>query len=244
MHAIRVRGLPARAAICCLVAGLTACAHRAPRATPTPVAFDPTAVVATAAAVSTSARVVGSARQPQPTRQLIRRGRMAVEVSAVDAARERLEQSTTALGGQVSRATVEERERAEYIIRVPPDRLDALMDSIAVLGHVESRSVAVDDVTESVIDVEARLTALRASRDRLRQLFDRATTTQDVITVERELARVQSEIESLEARLSNLRGQVALSELSVSLQQRAVLGPLGVVAVGVGSGLRKLFVWR
>jgi len=142
-----------------------------------------------------------------------RRGRIGVQVTSLGAASDRLERSANGFGAQVTRATVEERERAEYFIRVPPERLDALMDSVAALGDVESRSVGVEDVTERVIDAEARLNSLRASRDRLRQLLERAGTVQDVIAVERELARVQGEIESLEARLTALRSQVALSEL-------------------------------
>jgi len=205
-----------------------------------PADYDPTSVVTTSGAMA----VVARAPTTQPSRQVIRRGRMAVEVSSLEAARERVEHSTGALGAQVTRVTVEEHDRADYVIRVPPERLDALMDSIATLGHVESRSVGAEDVTGQVIDVEARLGALRASRDRLRQLFDRASTTQDVIAVERELARVQAEIESLEARLATLRGQVALSELAVALRQRPVLGPLGYVAMGIGNGVRKLFIWR
>ena len=190
--------------------------------------------VATPAAVETA----------QPVRQLVRRGRMGVEVTSLGTASDRLERSANGFGAQVARATVEERERAEYFIRVPPDRLDALMDSVAALGDVESRSVGVEDVTERVIDAEARLNSLRASRDRLRQLLERAGTVQDVIAVERELARVQGEIESLEARLTALRGQVVLSELSVTLRQRPVLGPLGLLAAGLGTGVRKLFLWR
>jgi len=209
-----------------------------------PMDVQPTSAVVTTAAGS-SGRVASAALPPaQPTRQLVRRGRIDVEVTTLAPARERLERSASALGAQVTNATVQERERAEYVIRVPPERLDALMDSVAELGHVESRSVGVEDVTERVVDAEARLTALRASRDRLRQLFERASTTQDVIAVERELARVQAEIESLEARLTALRGQVALSELSVTLRQRPVLGPLGLLAAGLGHGLRKLVIWR
>ena len=224
------------------LSGFLGCGHSRPSPSPTPLPADynPTQVVATSGAVAVRVPVPAD----QPSRQLIRRGRMAVEVASLGAARERIEQSAVAFGAQVARATVEEREHAEYLIRVPPERLDALMDSIAALGHVESRSVGVEDVTDRVIDVEARLVALRASRDRLRQLFDRASTTQDVIAVERELARVQAEIESLEARLATLRGQVALSELSVTLRQRPVLGPLGVLAMGLGNGVRKLFIWR
>ena len=242
MNATGIRRVATQAVICCLtLTGFLGCGHSRPVVpnAPVPVDYSPTTVVATS-----SAAVAAPTPTAQPTRQLARRGRIAVQVSALATARERLETIGGALGAEVSRATVDERERAEYVIRVPPERLDALMDSIATLGDVDSRSVSAEDVTDRVIDAEARLGALRASRDRLRQLFERASTTQDVIAVERELARVQAEIESLEARLATLRGQVALSELSIALRQRPVLGPLGYVAMGIGYGVRKLFIWR
>jgi hypothetical protein len=218
-----------RAAVHCVALGaLVACTTPRASAPPAP------SPIAAAASIESA----------QPSQQLVRRGRIGVQVTSLGVASDRLERSANGFGAQVTRATVEERERAEYFVRVPPDRLDALMDSVAALGDVESRSVGVEDVTERVIDAEARLTSLRASRDRLRKLLDRAGTVQDVIAVERELARVQGEIESLEARLTALRGQVALSELSVTLRQRPVLGPLGLIAAGLGTGVRKLFLWR
>ena len=232
--------------ICCIALGaVVACTKPRPGVpiSPAGVAHDPTQVVVTSAAVTSGAGALQVATV-QPSRQLIRRGRIGVQVTSLAAASDRLERSAGGFDAQVTRATVEERERAEYLIRVPPDRLDALMDSVASLGEVENRSVGVEDVTDRVIDAEARLTSLRASRDRLRQLLERAGTVQDVIAVERELARIQAEIESLEARLAALRGQVALSELAVTLRQRPVLGPLGVVAAGLATGVRKLFLWR
>ncbi len=177
-------------------------------------------------------------------RELTRSGRVHATVERMDAARERLERAAAALGAQVSRLEAREERHAEYLLRVPPDRLEALMDSAAALGSVDVRTVVVEDVTEQVVDVEARLAALRASRDRLRQLLDRSASVTDVVAVERELARVQAEIESLEARLTALRGHVNLSDLTVQLEERRVLGPLGVVAVGLGQVVGKLFVWR
>jgi predicted nucleic acid-binding Zn-ribbon protein len=176
--------------------------------------------------------------------QLLRRGSMDVEVEKLSDAQARLERAVASLAGQVARLEAREGSRAEYSLRVPAARLDALMDSAAAVGKVESRTVTVQDVTEQVIDTEARLSALRASRDRLRQLLDRASSVQDVVAVERELARVQGDVESLEARLTALRGQVRLSELSVSLHQRPVLGPLGLLLAGAATLVTKLFVWR
>ena len=65
-----------------------------------------------------------------------------------------------------------------------------------------------------------------------------------MLEVERELARVQGELDSLEGRRAFLRDASALSHLELSIQRRVVLGPIGVVAKGVGWGVEKLFVWR
>jgi hypothetical protein len=53
-----------------------------------------------------------------------------------------------------------------------------------------------------------------------------------------------AEIESLEACLTALKGSVARSPLTVSMEPYRVLGPLGIVAVGIGKVAGKLFVWR
>lgn len=169
---------------------------------------------------------------------------MGVEVDSVTGARTRLERAATALDAQVANLRADEKDRADYVLRVPADKLDALMDSAAALGTVQQRTVSAEDVTDRMVDAAARLISLRASRDRLRQLLDRATSVTDVVFVERELARVQSELESLEARMQALEGQVALSELSVHLRRRIVPGPLAVVALGAGKVISKLFIWR
>jgi hypothetical protein len=176
-------------------------------------------------------------------RQIVRNGRLAVEVKTLDVARTRFESATAALSGQIIRSTTAEK-RAEYLVRVPAARLDALMDSAAMVGEVDSRTVTASDVTEQLVDLEARLSALRATRDRLRQLLERADEVQDVISVERELGRVQGELESLEGRLQLMRTQVAMSELTVRITQKPVLGPLGAIVVGATTLLGKLFVWR
>lgn len=172
---------------------------------------------------------------------------MESEVEELAAAQARLERALCALGGRVANMDAADKQlidHVEYSLRVPSNHLDAMMDSIATLGRVKSRSVSAVDVTDQLIDVEARVQALRASRDRLRQLLERAATVQDVITVERELARVQGELDSLEGRLNTLKGQVALSELMVRLDRHVVLGPVGLALKGTGAVIGKLFVWK
>ena len=173
--------------------------------------------------------------------QLIRRGKMGVTVEQVDDSRKNLERAASDLGAFLAHLDAG-KEHADLLFRVPPTRMDALMDSAATLGFVGERRVNLDDVTDQVVDAQGRLTSLRASRDRLRTLMDRAGGLSDVITVERELARVQSEIESLEGRLAALQGAVTLSEVNVRLDKKHELGPVSKVAVGIGRAIRKLFI--
>jgi len=182
--------------------------------------------------------------QSADERQMIRRGGVKVSVDSVDVARRRVERAAASLGAQVARLDANEASHAEILFRVPPDRLEALMDSAAAVGKTEERTIGAEDVTDAIVDAEGRLASLTASRDRLRQLLDKAGSVPDVVTVERELARVQGDIESLQRRLAALRGQVAMSELTVNIDRRVVLGPVSVLFAGVGRLIGKLFVLR
>ncbi|NUT96018.1 MAG: DUF4349 domain-containing protein, partial [Saccharothrix sp.] len=77
-----------------------------------------------------------------------------------------------------------------------------------------------EDVTEQVVDVEARIANQRASVERVRGLLERAGSTAEITTIEAELTKRQSELESLQRRYDTLKGQAALSTLTVTVTQR------------------------
>ncbi len=107
--------------------------------------------------------------------------------------------------------------RASVTLKVPGDRLDRVVGSIAELEGVEvgRRELQTEDVTEQMVDVEARLANQRASVERVRGLLERATTTSEITDIEAELTKRQSELESLQRRHEALKGQVAMSTLTV-----------------------------
>ena len=175
--------------------------------------------------------------------QLVRRGDMSIEATDVSATARRVEQAATSAGGVVARSQDDGKGDARLDLRVPAARLDATMDEVARLGRVERRATSASDVTDQVVDLDARIATLRATRDRLRQLLGQASAIRDVIEVERELQRVQGDLESLERRVESLRGQVAMSDLSVHVTRKVVLGPVGVVLRGLTVAVGKLFVW-
>jgi hypothetical protein len=86
-------------------------------------------------------------------------------------------------------------------------------------GTVVSAQQNVEDVTDQVVDLEARLRTLRAERDRLRELYQEANSTEEVLAVEERLSEVQTEIERAEARLASLERRVALSTVTVEIRE-------------------------
>ncbi|HUF30651.1 MAG TPA: DUF4349 domain-containing protein [Gemmatimonadaceae bacterium] len=188
-------------------------------------------------------RIVLSPAEQSVERVMLRTGTIELVVEDIAPAHAQATALAVNLGGRVEREVVTERS-ATLVMRVPDARLEAALDSLGTLGEITSRSVAVQDVTTTVIDLDARIASLTAARDRLRELQTRAATVTEIVEVERELARIQGELDSLQGRLAYLRDAAALSQLQVTLQRRVILGPLGVVAEKVGWVVEKLFVWR
>ena len=176
-------------------------------------------------------------------RLLVRRATMQLQdVKDPQVVARRVSAITTALGGYIEQSRESSGGGVHIKVRVPAAALEEAMDSVATLGHVEKRQISADDVTEQVVDLEARVATRRAVRDRLRSLLERAGSIPDVISVERELARVQGELDVLERRLEYLRGSTSMAELSVDAARKRILGPLGLLAVGTGWVLQKLFI--
>lgn len=168
----------------------------------------------------------GSAQANVQSRQLIKTGTVGVEVDSFDASTANLTAAVEGYGGFVSDST-QERHRVgnetyttgRLVLRVPADDFDALVEDAKAEGDVQVVKTNTEDVTDRLVDLEARLENLRAQRDQLRDLYARANTTEDVLAVQRELSDVQGEIERLEAQKQSLEDRVAYSTLTVRLNE-------------------------
>jgi len=159
-------------------------------------------------------------------RELIRAATVELRVADYDRARERLTSDAERRGGFVSKANDRQHTTSAgnfttgtVTYRVPADEFDAFLATVNETGTVVSSRQQTEDVTEEVVDLEARLRTLRAQRDRLRELYDQANDTEEVLSVERRLSEVQTEIERAEARKASLERQVALSTVTVELRE-------------------------
>lgn len=157
-------------------------------------------------------------------RRIIKTGVVTIEVPNVAVALARVRTMAGQLGGYVggSQAGTLD-ESATLTLRIPADRFD---DAIARLhefdGRVLSEATQEDDVTSSIVDLEARLKNLQASETQYRVLLEKAVAVEDILAVQTRLDDVRGQIEQLQAQHKELAGLADLATLTVSLVPGAV----------------------
>ena len=106
-------------------------------------------------------------------------------------------------------------------LRIPADKLTATLDKLEELGRADEVSLSTSDVTVESADLDARISALRASIERLNGLMAQASDIDDLITLESAISSRQGELESLEAQQRYLADQVSMSTISLYLRSDA-----------------------
>lgn len=156
-------------------------------------------------------------------RAIIYNGNITVRVTDVNATAAQAQALAIAAGGYVGgddREIDAGRSSATLILRVPSIQFEATVSALGHLGKEQSRQVSTQDVTENVVDVQARLKTQQASVDRIRALLAQATSINEIVAIESELTNREADLESLEAQLRSLTDLTSLSTITVTL-----LGP-------------------
>lgn len=194
----------------------------APRSSPSP-----------ARAASVERESVQSRRGPM----IVRTATLQIVTNDFDAVRAAVDRILSQMGGFVGQMNVTGSlgtpRSLRATLRVPAPRLDATLAELKNLGQVVGESQVGDDVTEQVIDLEARLANNRNTEKRLTELLRKRTgDLADVLAAEREIARVREEIERLDAQRKNLEQRVSYATLTLELSEERKaeldLGPASV----------------
>ena len=129
-------------------------------------------------------------------RALIRTGRVALTVENVTATQRELSRLVRRSGGFISDSRVRRDEREDrtfvtgrLVLRVPAGNFSAVFARIERLGDVRASNTSTEDVSEQLVDVEARLENLRAQRERLRQFYAGANDTDGLLAIQERLRR-------------------------------------------------------
>jgi len=163
----------------------------------------------------------------QTDRAIIHTGTLTLRVDEYDAVRSELSQRVRSIGGYVggSSETQHTSENTTWrsgslVLRVPADRFSDMLTYARERGAVLNAETSTEDVTDRLVDIEARMTTLEERRSRLRTFYDRANTTEELLRIEERLSNVQVEIEKLRAEKRSLEQRISYATLRVELRER------------------------
>lgn len=152
----------------------------------------------------------------QQERKLIRTGSVSLEVEQLASAEEAVLEWCQSFGGYVA-SSYNHETNAAFTVRIPAVHFDAAMAAVGNLGHVRSRNVSTQDVSEQYYDLQTRLDTRKILRDRLQAYLTQAANMEDLLGIERELNSTLTEIESMEGRMRRLSNQIDYSTITVDL---------------------------
>lgn len=176
---------------------------------------------------------------PRDSAKVVKTGSMSLEVDrrAVGPTMTRLTSVATGLGGYVADTKTAEGgddPSGSVTLRVPVDTFEQLLAQVRGLGIVKSSTIHGQDVTAQYTDIQAKLTALTATRDQLLTILHRASAIGDVLAVQDRLNDVQTQIDQLQAQQKVLDDQTSMASLSVDVTPKGTTPPTPSKPSGIG----------
>jgi hypothetical protein len=177
-------------------------------------------------------------RQPS----VIRTATLRLVAKDFDAARGSVEAIATQAGGFLDQITVNgaagTARTLTGTLRVPANRLTEALARLRQLGQVTEDTQGAEDVTDQIVDLDARLANARATEQRLNDILkNRTGKLSDVLDVERELARVRLEIERMDAERVNIGRRVSYATITLEIGEERKAG-LEAGPLSLGTRLR------
>lgn len=161
-------------------------------------------------------------------RKLIRTVNMDIETLDFDTFVQTLKGKVTEVGGYFENSSIEDyaytrsgyqTRMGSFVIRVPEDKLDILLDNVGKAGNVTRSNESVEDVTLQYTDTQTRIDALRTQEKKLLELMSNAESVEDMITIESRLSDVSRELEYYQSLMNQYDNQIDYATLYIDLYE-------------------------
>ncbi|MBQ4129492.1 MAG: DUF4349 domain-containing protein [Ruminococcus sp.] len=164
--------------------------------------------------------------QLNSTRKIIETIYYSVETKTFDDLSSSLEERAKALNGYIESSDVsgnsydyEGSRFASFVFRIPSDKVEEFTAFVSENATVTNKRLNTEDVTLEYIDVESRISALKAQKDSLEELLSKATSTQEIIDIRDTLTDVIYEIESYQSRLRTMDNLIDFTKITVDIYE-------------------------
>lgn len=196
-----------------------------------PMAADNNSAGSAAREAPSAPAPANAATVPQARPQLIKKAELSLVVQSIDQSLQAIAQITRQQQGDIfglqdsKPQRNSDRHTASMQIQVPQAQLEATLAALEKLGTVQSRSLTVEDVSNQLVDFQARLRNLRRSEEMLLKIMERSGSMSEVLQVSQELSNIRQSIEQIDAQLKNLQAQVAYSTISLTIAEPIAAAP-------------------
>lgn len=178
---------------------------------------------------------------PDLNRKLIKEGWIEFETDNLASTRNNLMEAVTRYKGYISSDrthSYENRKSNTLTIRTPGEFFDSLVNALPQdIPKFDRKEITTRDVTESFLDIQARLKTKKELENRYLALLSKATKVSEILEIEREIGQLRADIESFEGRLNYLQNQVTYATLEITFYE---VGPVQLDFSGkFGKGIQK-----
>ncbi len=168
------------------------------------------------------------------TRKLITTMNLDCETWDLDETLSAVEKKVSDLGGYIESSNIyngtyyydDAVRTAGITARIPASKLDLFVEMVEGSTNITSKSVNVQDVTLSYVDIESRKKSLRTEEKRLLDIMNSAESIEDIIAIEDKLSDVRYQLESIESQLRSYDNQVDYSTVYLNIEEVVVYTPL------------------
>ncbi|HAL49993.1 MAG: hypothetical protein UU40_C0021G0015 [Candidatus Uhrbacteria bacterium GW2011_GWD2_41_121] len=154
---------------------------------------------------------------------IIKTGNLSMTVKDIDETALGLENIAQMYGGAVTNRYVysyADYKNGTIELKVDQTKFNDALKAIKELAiSVESENVNADDVTETVIDIKARLENSQAEEEAYVRILNQATKIEDILNTQFYLSNVREEIEVYQAQLKYYETHTSFSTISVYLTE-------------------------
>jgi hypothetical protein len=234
MRAVRRNALAIMVAGMALMAFAMAGCSRAATSTASQAVSAPTSTAATGNGVNSGAATGGAGssspsqnvealdKPPEQTgQQLVSTATMTVQVDDVVAAKQKATALLTGLDPAnelfAEQTSLTQSATSTVTFKVAPAKFSAALDQLAGLGKLTAQEVKTDDVTQQVVDLDARIKAAEDSTARVTDLLSKTSSVTELAQVEDELTKREADLESLRGQQRTLSARTELATVVVTL---------------------------
>ncbi|MGI6679306.1 MAG: DUF4349 domain-containing protein [Dehalobacterium sp.] len=153
-------------------------------------------------------------------RKIIYTAEINLRVNDIEEIGEKIKNKTIELKGFMADYAMRINEytaNADMTLKIPSNNYQTLLSFVAQQGKHDYKREYTNDVTTKYVDLDARVTVLRAEEASLLNLLNKADKVEDILKVRAQITATRQERESLEGQLKALENDIEYATIHVSL---------------------------